>query len=380
MLRRSCFFGPGIAAAILVLAGCESARNAGSSSDADADADADADTDADSDTDSDVDADADADTDGLIHPDCSDCPAVGDSPENMRCAIDLCDDEVFVSQSYGSPTISEQAKLAQTRTAVSWFGYESNDLEPLYPEGEGSYALMATGPAVPSDPPALQDHNGSMSGTLLDPDGPGVEDPWAPYEYPSYDVVEWSIDLVAPAGAHGFRVHYVFFSVEYDEYVGNVFNDKFYIVLEAQSTDDGEPTIINFTDCRPEIDQADFTCPADHPACEEGEEYCYLAINSALSECCWYLDCPDGPAETDISGTGFSCGPPSEDCVGDYCMGLMYGSSTGWLKTEWPIEPGEEFTVTFHLHDTADSLLDSEVILDKFVFTGEANAGTVPIE
>jgi hypothetical protein len=377
-----------LVAALFVALGCEAKSTVDSNGgDSDSDSDSDSDTDVDSDTDSDSDSDTDSDSDsdsaadgGLILPDCSDCPAVGPDPINMRCAIDLCEDEYFVSQTYTSPTISDPTKLAQTREAVAWFGYDTNDLVPLYPEDDGSYALMATGKAVPMDPPDLFDHNGSMGGTLLNPDGPSVEDPYAPYEYPSYDVVEWRIELVAPEGAHGFQIHYVFFSVEYDEYVGNVFNDKFYILLEADSTNDGEPTIINFTECRPDIDSADFVCPPDHPACEEGEEYCYIAINSALSECCWYQGCPDGTAETDIAGTGFSCGPPDEDCAVDYCLGLKYGSSTGWLRTEWPIEPGEEFAVTFHLHDTADSLLDSEVILDKFVFVGEAEAGTVPIE
>ena len=63
----------------------------------------------------------------------------------------------------------------------------------------------------------------------------------------------------------------------------------------------------------------------------------------------------------------------------DYSMGFTYGSSTGWLVTEWPIDPGEEFTIIFHLHDTADSILDSEVILDKFVFVREVDPGTDPI-
>jgi hypothetical protein len=112
------------------------------------------------------------------------------------------------------------------------------------------------------------------------------------------------------------------------------------------------------------------------PGCEEGDQLCYVTINSALSECCWYDGCTTMAENTDISGTGFECGTEDVDYVGDYSMGYTYGSSTGWLVTEWPVEPNEEFTITFHLHDTADSLLDSEVILDKFVFVTEADAGT----
>lgn len=365
--------------------GCEAASdvdmNDPSDGDADNDTDTDADTDTDGDTDGDSDSDTDSDSDGdgeLILPDCSACPAVGTDMENLRCAIDLCDEDVFVSQEYGSPTITDQANIDLSRAAVERFGDDTNDLAPMYPETDGSYALMSSGWAVPSDPVDAYDHNHGLQGSFSD----GIEDPWASSdEYPAYDVLNWRIDLKAPDNAKGFQIHYVFFSVEYDEYVGNDFNDKFYIFLDAASTNEGERTVINFTECRPNVSSADFVCPADMPGCDEGDELCYIAINSALSECCWYDGCTTMDENTDISGTGFECGTEDVDYVGDYSMGFTYGSSTGWLVTEWPIEGGEEFAITFHIHDTADNILDSEVILDKFVFTtDDPNAGTVVIE
>ena len=48
--------------------------------------------------------------------------------------------------------------------------------------------------------------------------------------------------------------------------------------------------------------------------------------------------------------------------------------------TEWPIEPGETFTLTFHLHDTGDGVYDSEVILDGFEFLGSVTPGTWPVD
>ena len=56
------------------------------------------------------------------------------------------------------------------------------------------------------------------------------------------------------------------------------------------------------------------------------------------------------------------------------------GSSTGWLMTQWSVEPNEEFNLIFHIHDTSDGILDSEVILDAFQFLGEADPGTVIVE
>ena len=40
------------------------------------------------------------------------------------------------------------------------------------------------------------------------------------------------------------------------------------------------------------------------------------------------------------------------------------------------MEEGEEFDVIFHIHDTSDHILDSEVILDEFIFVKDANPGT----
>jgi hypothetical protein len=376
MLRRQATATIAILIVGLALAaGCESASGAGKNDPGQTDADADSDTD--TDADADADSDADGDTDEELIPDCSACPGVGTTLDHLRCAIDLCDDDVLLSHEYASLTATNQTKIARSRAGVTRFGDAGNALAPLLGD---SYALMASGFAVPSSPPDNYDHNQILSGTLLQPDGPGVTDPFAPSEvYKAYDVMEWRLHLEAPATAHGFRVHYVFFSVEYDEYVGNAFNDKFYVFLEAPSTNGGQRTVINFTECRPGIAQPDFTCPAGHPWCEEGEEYCYIAINSALSECCWYDGCTTMDQNTDISGTGFECGTHDVDYVGDYSMGFTYGSSTGWLYTEWPVEPGEEFDLIFHIHDTADAILDSEVILDKFVFLQSADAGTGPV-
>jgi hypothetical protein len=177
-----------------------------------------------------------------------------------------------------------------------------------------------------------------------------------------HDVMEWRLDLLAPDWAAGFRVHYVFFSEEYDEWIGTAYNDKFYMILESGQTNDGAPTVINFTECRDPDDYWDFECQSWNTFCEEGDKLCFIAINAGESECCWYDGCPDGTAETDIGGTGFEC---AESQAAD---NAEHGSSTGWQITEWPVEGGEEFAITFHLHDTADGIQDSEVILDSFEF------------
>ena len=53
------------------------------------------------------------------------------------------------------------------------------------------------------------------------------------------------------------------------------------------------------------------------------------------------------------------------------------GSSTGWLRTTWTIQPHEVFTLTFHIHDTNDEVFDSAVLLDNFQWKGSgAKPGT----
>ena len=284
---------------------------------------------------------------------CGDCADVGTSLDAMRCALELCDDDVFLEGTYTSPTGS---KTAGSFAAVAHFGDKGNDLAPVVGK---SYALMATGPATGTS------HSDDLGGSSM-------TDPFMPGGAAAYNAVEWRVRMKAPAGANGLRVRHVFFSEEYDEYVGSQFNDKFYMVLEAGSTNGGKPTVINYTACRDPDQHYDFVCSPGMQFCNPRQRYCYIAINTAASECCWLGGCPNGKATTDISGTGYSCGSQGNDSA-------QSGSSTGWLATEWPIEPGEEFTLTFHLHDAGDGIYDSEVILDGLEFVGSVTPGTWPI-
>ena len=82
----------------------------------------------------------------------------------------------------------------------------------------------------------------------------------------------------------------------------------------------------------------------------------------------------NGTAKTSIAGTGYEC------AAAQGADSANSGSSTGWLMTEWPVEPGEEFWLTFHVHDTGDGIFDSEVILDGLQFVGAVTPGTWAIE
>lgn len=127
--------------------------------------------------------------------------------------------------------------------------------------------------------------------------------------------------------------------------------------------------MINYTACRNPAWYHDFVCSPGMQFCNPRQRYCYIAINTAASECCWLDGCPGGRATTDISGTGFECGTHGGDSSST-------GSSTGWMVTEWPIEPREEFDLVFHVHDTGDGIYDSEVIVDGIQFFASVTPGT----
>lgn len=281
---------------------------------------------------------------------CGGCKGTGDTLDAMACALDVCA-PTLVSQTYTSPTSSS---TGGTFAAVAHYGDKTNDLEP---QVGGTYAVMATGPALGTT--HSQDMGGHSAQDGFQKGGAAI-----------YDAMEWKLVLRAPPGANGIRFRHVFFSEEYDDFVGSSYNDKFYAVLEAGSTNGGVPTVINVTECRNPDAYYDIVCSPGMQFCNPRQRYCYIAINTALSECCWLNGCPEGKATTNISGTGFSCaanaGADSQDS----------GSSTGWLVTEWPIEPGEMFTLTFHVHDTGDGIYDSAVILDGLQFVGSVTPGT----
>lgn len=283
---------------------------------------------------------ADNDCDGLFDETSCDCqPVTGSSLEALACASELsCQSGVLKSQKTSSSTGDS---LGGALTAVTHFGSSGNDLQS---KKNGAYTLVASGPATGTN------HSVDLSG------GGAGTDPYSSSDS-IYDVVEYEVVLQAPTNAQGFSIDYVFFSEEYDDYVGTTFNDKFYLILNAPKTTGGQNKVINFTDCRDPGDYWDLTgadCPLASGYC------CYIAINTALSECCWYNGCPYGKWTTDISGTGFTCASSSSQDSDDW------GSSTGWLTTSWTIEPKETFKLTFHVHDTGDGIFDSEVILDNF--------------
>ena len=253
------------------------------------------------------------------------CPGqcTGHTVDAYLCALEMCFGPAVISAQFHSPTGDNIDSAWQ---AVNHFGNAGNDLAPW---GGDSYALLASGPAT-----------GTSHTTDL-PGGSSTGDPYASDGYQTFDNVEFKVTLKAPSNALGFSVDYIFFSEEYEEYIGTSFNDKFYILLRAPQTTGNQWKVVNTTACS--------NPNAYYDIIDGGEKKCFIAINTAFSEPC-------SNPQTNISGTGYECGPPDS----------AHGSSTGWLVTSHEIQGGEQFELTFHIHDSSDGGFDSEVILDNF--------------
>lgn len=114
---------------------------------------------------------------------------------------------------------------------------------------------------------------------------------------------------------------------------------------------------------------SDLVCTPGVQFCNPSAHYSYIAINTALSQCCWLDGCPKSKATTCIAGTAFDC------ATGQTSGSANVDSSNCCRLTQWPIKLDEEFWLTFCVYDTGDGVFDSEVILEGLQFGGPKTAG-----
>ncbi len=285
--------------------------------------------------------DVDDDCDGTRDNPARDCDC-GTMPTLIE-ALDICDTRFLRGASDTSPAGPEAAR---GRGAISHYGSPGNGLVTRL---GCSYTVLDTGPIQPNPgagtdrQPGTDYYNPSgdifgmwCTGPEPDPDPRGF-DP-APF---ICDTQQLSIQFTAPTNAVGFSFDFVYISSEYPEWVGEGFNDTFYAILDRPST--GERINISFDDYGAEIE-----------------------VDNAFFE---------DPPVTNLAGTGYS-----DTCLNEIGTTTICGSSTGWLRTSWEIEPREEFTLTFSIHDEGDGIYDSMVILDNFQWSLDAvEPGTIII-
>ncbi len=261
-----------------------------------------------------------------------DCGALPTLAEGM----DLCDPAFIL----GANTNSYASAAGTGRGVRADYGTIGNALTPRY---GCKFSMVGTGPIEPSiagcatRQPGTDFYNpggGGLFGcTSTEPD----PDPTPPSDGALIcDTNQIMLQLKAPTNAAGFSFDFLYMSAEYPEWVGEGFNDTFYAILDRPTA--GEHLNISFDDFGAEIE-----------------------VDNAFFE---------DPPTTNINGTGYT----------DFYIGEICGSSTGWLRTAWEIDPGEVFNLTFSIHDEGDGIYDSMVIIDNFQWSIEpVDPGTVII-
>ncbi len=251
------------------------------------------------------------------------CAGQSAAPAALVGALDLCDGTVL------SSTLPSGDPLQ--------FGSYADYWSAVAPRAGDCLAVLSTGAADTEG-----GLNQSFTGFVPDPDPRGPQDP-------VNDLAQLRLELDVPDDAAGAAFDHMFISIEWPEFLCSAYNDSFYGIVETAALNGGNPTNV---------------------ASLDGEEP--INVNSGLElPAYWSVplgNSPYGAAE----GFATSCTTfPIEDCaLPEYCQwvdALSYeGSGTGWLTTTFPVVPGETLTITFSIHDEADSILDSSVFLDNF--------------
>ena len=140
---------------------------------------------------------------------------------------------------------------------------------------------------------------------------------------PVYDQALLEISLRVPEGMHSLKFDWYFLSREYPYYVGSSYNDRF-TVVQSGALFDGN-IVFDEAGSVDDVNNALFT------------------VTDALS----------------LEGTGFWR-------VSSVSQTGYDGGGTGWVTTQTPVEPGEVVDLRIDVHDVADGVYDSGVVIDNF--------------
>jgi hypothetical protein len=161
----------------------------------------------------------------------------------------------------------------------------------------------------------------------------------------AFDYTEVRFDVTVPEGVTSFSYDFAFLSTEYPVYYGSQYNDMYIGWLESEQWTGN----ISFDD--------------------QGNP---ISLNAGFMD---YLDA-DAAAHPDCP-TGTGCTAPE---IQGTCM--QGHGATRWLSTQASVTPGENITVVFAIFDMGDSILDSFVFLDNFIWGCEGGQppSTTPID
>ncbi|MBN2802265.1 MAG: putative metal-binding motif-containing protein [Deltaproteobacteria bacterium] len=245
----------------------------------------------------------------------------GKSPASLAAAINLCDPRYYLG--------GEKIHSNTVNYDVAYATLDKIGVFDCFTARQGHYfAAIATGNVLQADANQAEYIDGNvMDATDPQPDFQGGIEVTTP-PGSACDVTQFKVHLKAPSNALGFSFDFLFASSEYPEYLDQGWNDTFYAILEYKSVNSGKTTNISFDSNGNEIE-------VDANFFENKDFVC------------------------DERATGWDPGTPKG------------AGSTGWLRTTWGVQnPGDEFYLTFSIHDEGDAGVgcgwDSITLLDNF--------------
>jgi hypothetical protein len=153
----------------------------------------------------------------------------------------------------------------------------------------------------------------------------------------------WSEFTVnTPAGTKGWTLDFAFFSSEFPEFVGEVYNDMFIVWVETDEFVGNQ--------------------------CFVGEQPCTVTALDGAADA--YSGTPDGLDFVGRAGTG----------LGTELDSAKSGQTTGWVELRGPATPGTPLRVAFILFDMFDPVFDTTVLVDDFRWDCEGCVPGYPVE
>ncbi len=165
------------------------------------------------------------------------------------------------------------------------------------------------------------------------------------------DYTEYVLTLKVPSNVSALSFKFQFFSTEYPEYVCQMYNDRFLVVLQDLSTNALENIAFD---------------SALHP----------VSVNNSFFTVCTNTGGPQTMhcthPITDIKGSGY-------DKPDHLVSGVELGGSTGWLTTTAPVVPGATIKLRYIVYDEFDHIYDSSVLIDDFRWVTDQVSGPVTV-
>ena len=221
-------------------------------------------------------------------------------------------------------------------------------------EGKRMLVLSSGTARQPTDP-GYQNVSGADMKTTSPPPSPQfpIDTPTCPgvttTGKPANDPAALEVKIRVPTNAKSFSFNFNFYTYEWPSFVCSNYND-FFAALQTPAPPNAALGNISFD--------------------SQGNP---VSVNNAFLEAC---GCSTG-APCTVKGKVFNCSLGTKILEGTgFAEPITYPhAATGWLETKSPVTPGSEVTLRFAIWDAGDHVLDSTVLIDKFVFSAEEATG-----